>query len=75
MVEHQGLLNERPFQFIICFLQVNFGCQESSFPSLVVNKVKKFLRKDIVVRCSSTWDKPRMGWMNHGRKKRFKPID
>ena len=72
MIKLQGILNEGPFQFIIRFLQVNFGCQEISFPTLVVNKVKKFLRKNIIIRSSSTRDKPRLGRMNHGRKKRFK---
>ena len=75
MVEYQGILNEGPLQFIIRFLQVNFGCQEISFLSLVVNKVKKFLRKNIIIRFSSTRDKPQLGRMNHDWKKRFKPTD
>ena len=57
MIKLQGILNEGPFQFIIRFLQVNFGYQKISFHMMVVNKVKKFLCKNIIIRSSSTQKK------------------
>ena len=58
MIKLQGILNEGPFQFIIRFLLVNFGCQKISFHMLVVNKVKKFFCKNIIIRSSSTQKNP-----------------
>ena len=58
MIKLQGILNEGPFQFIIRFLQVNFGYQKISFHMMVVNKVKKFLCKNIIIRSSSTQKNP-----------------
>ena len=49
MKEHQCIFDKRPFQFIVCFFKVDFGNQEISFPSLVVDKMPKFLRKDVII--------------------------